>query len=79
MALDRAHASAVVGVECKAFSGLLASFSRDVGIALCNQVPLGQAMLDFRRKALHTGHPLAFIFTSIGSADVKLAKAVKPV
>jgi hypothetical protein len=78
MGLHRARAAAVIGVECKAFSGLLAAFGQDIALALCNETALGQAMLDFRRKLLHTGHPLAFIFTSIGCADVKIAKAVKP-
>jgi hypothetical protein len=74
MAFHRAGAAAIVGVECKAFSGLLAKFGGDVTVALCNQAPLGQAMLDFRRKLLQQGDPLAFVFTAIGCADVKIRK-----
>lgn len=75
MALHRARAGAIVGVECRAFSGLLSAFGEDVTLALCNQTPLGQAMLDFRRKMLQRGDPLGFIFTGIGCADVQLKRA----
>jgi hypothetical protein len=74
IALHRARAAAIVGVECRAFSGLLSTFGADVTVALWKQMPIGQAMLDFRRNLLQRGDPLGFIFTCIGCADVKLRR-----
>ena len=73
----RARAAAIVGVECNAFSGLLSQFSADVTVALSKGALLGQSMLDFRRKMLHRGNPLAFIFTAIGCADIEIQKTGK--
>lgn len=72
----KARASAVVGTECPAFSGLLARFGKDVAEGMVqDEQPLGEVLRSTRRRLLHQGNPLAFVLNAIGVADLKVRRA----
>lgn len=69
----RAHAGAVVGTECLAFSGLLARFGREFAEGMIREhQSLGEVLLSTRRRLLGQGNPLAFVVNAIGVADLKI-------
>jgi hypothetical protein len=69
----KAHAGAVVGTECMAFSGLLARFGTEfVEGMIRDHQPLGEVLRSTRRRLLHQGNPLAFVVNAIGVADLKI-------
>jgi len=69
-AFATARAGAVVGTESTIFSGLAARFSKEVAAHLLNNVPLGDAILRFRRNLLQELNPLGFVFTPYGDAEL---------
>jgi hypothetical protein len=78
LALNAAGAGAIVGTECVVFPGLACEFAEYLILRLWRRdkdgthVPLARAMTDFRTKLLQSGNPLAFVFRSIGDADLTL-------
>jgi len=78
LALNAAGAGAVVGTECVVFSDLACKFAQNLTLRLWQRkageapISLGQAMTDFRVSLLQSGNPLAFVFRSIGDADLTL-------
>jgi hypothetical protein len=45
-------------------------FSNEIASALCNQVPLGEAILGFRRNLPQELNPFGFVFTPYGNAEL---------
>lgn len=73
VAFHRARAGAIIGTECLAFSDCVSRFSQRFFPLLWERgVPLGEAMTEVRRALLQKGYPLAFIFSSIGRADLRV-------
>jgi hypothetical protein len=78
IALNAAGAGAIVGTECVVFSDFASAFARYLTLRLWNRnvagqaTSLGQAMTEFRVQTLESGNPLAFVFRSIGDADLTL-------
>ena len=73
VAFHRARAGAIIGTECLAFSDCVSRFSqRFFPLLWEREVPLGEAMRAVRRDLLQQGYPLAFIFSSIGRADLRV-------
>jgi hypothetical protein len=69
----KAHAGAVVGTECLAFSGLLARFGKEFAEGMIrDHQSLGEVLRLTRRRLLHQGNPLAFVVNAIGVADLKI-------
>lgn len=78
LALNAAGAGAIVGTECVVFSDFACEFSQYLTLRLWKRnggsqlVSLGEAMTAFRVKKLESGDPRAFVFRSIGDADLTL-------
>jgi hypothetical protein len=76
LALNAAGAGAIVGTECVVFSDFACEFSQYLTLRLWKRnggsqpVSLGEAMTAFRVKKLESGDPRAFVFRSIGDADL---------
>jgi hypothetical protein len=75
IALNRAQAGAIVGTECLALSDAALRFA-DAFLSLVwqRERPLGEAMMEARRHFLRQGNPLAFAFSCIGRADLRVEK-----
>lgn len=73
VAFHRARAGAIIGTECLAFSDCVSRFSQRFFPLLWERgIPLGEAMTEVRRALLQKGYPLAFIFSAIGRADLRV-------
>ncbi len=73
LSLLKAHAAAVIGTECEAFTQLLARFGQELAESMiCDHQSLGEAITSTRRRLLHQGIPLAFVINSMGVADLKI-------
>ena len=78
LALNNAGAGAIVGTECVVFANLVCPFAEDFTLRMWKpdekgaRVPLGRAMHEYRVKTLQAGNPLAFVFRSVGNADLTL-------
>jgi hypothetical protein len=78
LALNAAGAGAIVGSECVVFSDFACEFAQYLTPRLSKRdgagqaTSLGQAMMDFRVQKMKSGNPLAFVFRSIGDADLTL-------
>lgn len=72
LALLDAAASAVVGTETMAFSGLVAEFAREVATRMWKPegATLGETIKDARRRLMLQRNPLGFVSCSYGSADL---------
>lgn len=68
-----AGASGVVGTEAAISEGLAIRLALFFTPSILNGQKLGSLMLDFRRDLLRAGHPLGFLFTAYGSADLTAA------
>jgi len=73
-AFNAAGSAAVIGTECIVFSRLVARFAEEVTLALWKGTALGKANTEFRRRLLAAGNPLAFVFRSIGDADLTIQR-----
>jgi hypothetical protein len=70
-AFHQAHAGAVVGTEVPAYSDLMERFASEFTSAMwVSGKNLGETLKIIRRILLQEGNPLAFIFTSIGCAEI---------
>jgi hypothetical protein len=74
-ALSDAGASAVVGTEAVAFTGLVAHVAGEIATQMWTptEASLGAAVKDVRRRLVTQGNPLGFVFSFSGSADLTLA------
>jgi hypothetical protein len=78
LALNAAGAGAIVGTECTVFSDFACEFSQYLILQLWKSpsanrpVSLGEAMTAFRIEKLESGDPRAFVFRSIGDAELTL-------
>jgi len=72
LAFNTAGATAVIGTEAKAFSGLVGRFAEEVITSLWEGASLGAAVTSFRRNLFQAGIPLPFVFTAFGDADLTL-------
>jgi hypothetical protein len=72
-AFHRARAGAVIGTECLALTDCMERFAkRFLPMVWQEQLPLGKAMTQVRRDLLRQGYPLAFVFSCVGAADLKV-------
>jgi hypothetical protein len=69
-AFANARAAAVIGTETTLFEGLAIRFTKEMTRALLNHLPLGEAVLQFRRGLIDEYNPLGFVFTAYGDADL---------
>jgi hypothetical protein len=69
-AWNTAGAGAIVGTECIVGADLAASFAEEVTTELWNGKTLGEAMTNFRRKAVNNGNPLGLVFHAVGDVDL---------
>lgn len=69
-AWNTAGAGAIIGTECIVGSALAAELAEEVTKAVWNKRTLGEAMTDFRRKAVNQGNPLGLIFHAVGDVDL---------
>lgn len=66
-------ASAIVGTECPIFSGIAALFAQEIVLKLWNEkTNLGEAVQSFNREMFCRNIPLPFVFSCIGSSDLKV-------
>jgi len=73
IAFNRARAGAIIGTECLALSDCMARFSKAFfPLVWEGSMSLGEAMTKVRRTLLEQGYPLAFVFSCIGRADLKV-------
>lgn len=73
IAFHRAKAGAIIGTECLALSDCVARFSeRFFRLVWDEGMSVGEAMTQVRRALLQQGYPLAFVFSCIGRADLKV-------
>ena len=73
LAFWSAGAAAIVGSEVTIFPKFACRFVREIVTALLTEnVTLGRAISDFRRRTVSAGNPLAFAFTCLGEADVAI-------
>jgi hypothetical protein len=72
--LNSAGAAAVVGTECLVFSSLVGRCAREIISDLWQHRTLGEAVKFFNRRLVSAGNPLAFVFNSLGSADLELIR-----
>jgi hypothetical protein len=78
LALNAAGAGAIVGPECSVFPDLACSFAKFLTLRMWTpddmgkHVSLGKAMNEYRVQTLQSGNPLAFVFRSVGEADLVL-------
>jgi hypothetical protein len=70
--LSHAGAGAIIGAEAVIPASLAMRCAQLMTSALWDNLTLGEAMTTFRRLVLSEGNPLAFVFSGIGSVDLKL-------
>jgi CHAT domain len=69
-AWNTAGAGAIVGTECIVGADLAATLAEEVTTELWNGKTLGEAMTNFRRKAVNGGNPLGLVFHALGDVDL---------
>lgn len=69
-AWNAAGAGAIVGTECVVGADLAASLAESVTTELWNGKTLGEAMTNFRRRAVTHGNPLGLVFHAVGDVDL---------
>jgi hypothetical protein len=73
LAFHEAGAAAIVGTEAQADAELLLEAGKELmGSLLQAHQPLGEAMRRLRVLLLQQGNPLAFVFASVGNADLRI-------
>jgi hypothetical protein len=73
-----AGAAAVVGTEAIIFEDLAVDFAVEVTPAMLSGRTLGEIILAYRRALLRKGHPLGFLFTAFGPADLAAVVGRQP-
>ena len=73
MAFTSVRAAAIAGTECVVFTALAARFTKEITLDLWGGKPLGEAVMNFNRRLVSSGNPLAFVFNYLGDADLKIA------